>query len=91
MFEVILNLVVIMIAISLVVLLIRVIIGPTISDRLLALDSFGVTLVALIGIVMILHDTIYYSDIVLALSIILFISTVAIAKFIERGDIIDRD
>jgi len=91
MFEIILNLVVIMIAISLVVLLIRVIIGPTTSDRLLALDSFGVTLVALVGIVMILHETIYYSDVVLALSIILFISTVAIAKFIERGDIIDRD
>ncbi|UJL44912.1 Na(+)/H(+) antiporter subunit F1 [Virgibacillus sp. NKC19-16] len=78
-------------AISLIICFIRTIIGPTTPDRVLALDSFGINLIGFIGVVMILQETIAYSDVVLVLSILAFISTVTVSKFIERGTIIERD
>lgn len=91
MFQVILYIALIVLAASLVMFFIRVLIGPSVSDRILGLDSFGITLVGFIGIIMILQDTIAYSDIILVLSILSFVGTVALSKFIERGAVFDRD
>lgn len=90
MFQLILYIALILLSISLVMFMIRIIIGPSIADRILALDSFGVTLVGFIGIIMMLQDTIAYSDIILVLSILSFVGTVALSKFIERGVVFDR-
>ena len=90
MFQLILYIALIVLCISLVLFMIRIIIGPSIADRILGLDSFGITLVGFIGIVMILQDTIAYSDIILVLSILSFVGTVALSKFMERGAVFDR-
>ena len=90
MFQLILYIALLVLCISLVLFMIRIIIGPSIADRILGLDSFGITLVGFIGIVMILQDTIAYSDIILVLSILSFVGTVALSKFIERGAVFDR-
>lgn len=76
---------------AMVLFFIRTIIGPSPTDRVLGLDSFGVTLIGFIGIIMILQDTIAYSDIILVISILSFVGTVALSKFIERGAVFDRD
>ncbi|OJG87981.1 pH regulation protein F [Enterococcus saccharolyticus] len=55
------------------------------------MDSFGITLIGFIGIVMILQDTLAYADVILVLSILSFVGTVALSKFIERGAVFDRD
>jgi len=91
MFQVILYIALVVLAISLVIFLIRIFIGPSVNDRILGLDSLGITLVGFIGIIMILQDTIAYSDVVLVLSILSFVGTVAMSKFIERGAVFDRD
>lgn len=83
--------VIVVIMISLILFLVRIFIGPTISDRIMGLDAFGVTLVGFIGVVMILQDTIAYSDVVLVLSILSFVGTIAMTKFIERGAVFDDD
>lgn len=90
MFQVFLYISLIVLAISLVMFLIRILIGPSISDRVLGLDSLGITLIGFIGIIMILQDTISYSDVILVLSILSFVGTVALSKFIERGAVFDR-
>jgi len=90
-FEVILYIALILLSISLVMFFIRIIVGPSTTDRILGLDSLGITLVGFIGVVMMLQDTIAYSDIILVLSILSFVGTVALSKFIERGAIFDRD
>lgn len=79
------------ISLSLVLFLIRAALGPSINDRILALDSLGVTLVGFIGLIMILQNTIAYSDVALVLGILAFVGTVTLSKFIERGVVIDRD
>ena len=65
--------------------------GPSASDRVVALDSLGVSLISLIGLFSILVETSFFLEIILLLAILSFIGTVAFSKFIEKGDIIKRD
>lgn len=80
-----------MISIALFICFVRTIIGPTTSDRIVALDTFGITLIGFIGIIMMLQETLAYTEVILVISILAFVGTVAMSKFIERGVIIDRD
>ena len=78
-------------SVAMIFFLIRALLGPSISDRILALDSLGITLVGFTGLVMMLQETSVYADVVLVLAILSFVGTVALSKFIERGAVIDRD
>lgn len=91
MFNIILYIGLIGISISLVLFLVRAVIGPSVNDRILALDTMGITLVGFIGLIMILQNTIAYSDVVLVLGILAFVGTVTLSKFIERGAVIDHN
>ncbi|EOT30609.1 Na(+)/H(+) antiporter subunit F1 [Enterococcus saccharolyticus] len=91
MFQLFLYFSLIVLAGALVIFSIRIFFGPSTSDRILGLDSFGITLIGFIGIVMILQDTLAYADVILVLSILSFVGTVALSKFIERGAVFDRD
>jgi multicomponent Na+:H+ antiporter subunit F len=71
-------------------LLFRLIKGPTIADRVVALDALGVALVSIIALLSLILDTEFFLEIILLLSILSFIGTTAFAKFIERGVIFDR-
>lgn len=80
----------ILFGVAIVITLVRVIIGPTFSDRALAMDVIGVNLISAIAIISILYQTKVFLDVILVLGILAFISTIAYAKFIERGAIIER-
>ncbi|MDC3424891.1 Na(+)/H(+) antiporter subunit F1 [Aquibacillus sp. 3ASR75-11] len=82
---------IIAISISLVLLLYRVIKGPSNPDRAVALDAIGVNIMALAGLLAVLLVTTYFNDVILLIGILLFIGTIAIAKFLEKGVIIDHD
>ncbi|QBP40561.1 Na(+)/H(+) antiporter subunit F1 [Paenisporosarcina antarctica] len=82
---------VILISLSMVAFIYRLIIGPSVPDRVVALDSLGVALIAMIGLISILAETGFFLDIILLLAILAFIGTVAFSKFIEKGEIIQRD
>lgn len=82
---------VVTVAISVIILLYRAILGPTNPDRAVALDIIGINLMALAGLIAILLVTTRFNDVVLLIGILLFIGTVALAKFIEKGVIIERD
>lgn len=79
------------IAISIVLLGYRIITGPSNPDRAVALDALGINLMAIAGITSILVVTSKLNDVVLLIGILLFIGTVALSKYIEKGVIIDRD
>lgn len=79
------------ISISIILLLYRAIVGPTNPDRAVALDTIGINLMALGGLLAISLVTTQLNDVILLIGILLFIGTVAIAKFLEKGVIIDRD
>ena len=81
-------LVLFMIAVGL--LLYRVIIGPTLPDRAIALDTIGVNLISAIAIVSIVLNTKAFLEAILILGILAFIGTIAFSKYIERGVIVER-
>lgn len=91
MFHTLLLLALALMAVSLLICFIRAVIGPTMPDRIVALDSFGINLVGFIGIIMIIQETVLYAEVVLVISILAFIGTIALSKFIERGGVFDRD
>lgn len=67
----------------------RVVFAPGVSDRVLALDTMTVNMIALIALYGILYDTTMYFEIMLLFAMVGFVSTVAYAKFILRGDVIE--
>ncbi len=70
--------------------LIRIIKGPTMPDRAIALDTIGVNLISSMAILSILLKTTAFLESILILGILAFIGTIAFSKYIERGVIIDR-
>ncbi|WP_332647483.1 Na(+)/H(+) antiporter subunit F1 [Lysinibacillus sp. 54212] len=77
-----------MIAVAL--LLYRVIKGPSMPDRAIALDTIGVNLISSIAIVSIVLKTKAFLEAILILGILAFIGTIAFSKYIERGVIVER-
>lgn len=77
--------------ISVFLLLIRAIIGPSNADRAVAIDTIGVNMMAITALVAIHLVTDKLNDVVLLIGILLYIGTIAIAKFIEKGVVIDRN
>ena len=82
---------VILISLSMLAFIYRLIVGPSIPDRVVALDSLGVALICMIGLFSILVGTSFFLEIILLLAILAFIGTVAFSKFLEKGEIIQRD
>ncbi|TMN21030.1 Na(+)/H(+) antiporter subunit F1 [Lentibacillus cibarius] len=79
------------ISISLLLLLYRIITGPTNADRAVALDSIGMNLMGVAALMAILVVTTKFNDVILLIGILLFIGTIAVAKYLEKGVIIDRN
>ncbi|WP_068784560.1 Na(+)/H(+) antiporter subunit F1 [Paenibacillus phocaensis] len=68
----------------------RVIKGPSSADRVQALDSVGINLIASIAVYSVLLHTHAFFDLILLIGILSFIGTVAFARFMERGAVIER-
>ncbi|HRO14155.1 MAG TPA: K+/H+ antiporter subunit F [Paracoccus sp. (in: a-proteobacteria)] len=67
----------------------RVVFAPGLSDRVLALDTMALNMIALLGLFGIRHGTSMYFEAALLFAMVGFVSTVAYAKFVLRGDIIE--
>lgn len=68
----------------------RIIKGPSMPDRVVALDVIGVNLISVAAVISIVLDTRAFLEVILIVGILAFISTIAFSKFIERGVIIER-
>jgi multicomponent Na+:H+ antiporter subunit F len=62
---------------------VRVVIGPSLSDRVLALDMIGLVSVSVVATYAIASGEGLYLDAAIALALIAFLGTVAFARFIE--------
>jgi multicomponent K+:H+ antiporter subunit F len=63
--------------------------GPSLPDRILALDTLYVNAMALLILSGVLLDTVLYFEAALIISALGFIGTVATAKFLARGRIVE--
>lgn len=74
---------------GLLVTLWRVVVGPDSADRILALDTMVINVIALILIYDIWVGTSVYFEAALLIAMVGFVSTVAYCRFLLRGDIIE--
>jgi len=67
----------------------RLLKGPTISDRIVALDTMVINTIAIIVLIGIETADDTYFDVAMLLAMVGFVGTVAYCKFILRGDIVE--
>jgi len=63
--------------------------GPLVADRILALDTMTINTIALIVLAGIRWDSALYFEAALMFAMVGFVSTVALCRFLLRGDVIE--
>ncbi len=76
-------------AVSIAPMIYRIVRGPHILDRVMAVDAVVLITICIIAVWKLQVDTTHFFDAVLVLAIVGFISSVALAKYLENGDLID--
>tara|TARA_R110002049_G_scaffold10127_3_gene50452 strand:- start:159538 stop:159825 length:288 start_codon:yes stop_codon:yes gene_type:complete len=67
----------------------RLIMGPTPGDRILALDTMVINALGIVVVLGIHLGVQIYFEVALLIAMLGFVSTVALARFLLRGDIIE--
>lgn len=76
--------------IAIMIVLYRVIAGPSLPDRVVAFDSIGAMVMPSVSIMCLIMDTTLFLEAILIIGVLSFISTIATSRFIERGVIFER-
>ncbi|MEJ7304539.1 Na+/H+ antiporter Mnh1 subunit F, partial [Staphylococcus caprae] len=71
----------IIVVLSMLAMLIRVILGPSLADRVVALDAIGLQLMAVIALFSILLNIKYMLVVILMVGILAFLGTAVFSKF----------
>ena len=86
MFEVISQITLVTLGVALLVAFIRLVKGPTLPDRIVAMDLIGVLVVGIIVVLAGSSGVRATLDAAIAIALVGFLSTVAYATYVERGD-----
>jgi multicomponent K+:H+ antiporter subunit F len=78
-----------MLALSMSLCFLRLAAGPTLPDRILALDTLYVNAIAFLVIFGLRMDDAVYFEAALLIAMFGFVGTVALAKYLMRGDIVE--
>ncbi|MEO4048727.1 K+/H+ antiporter subunit F [Pseudomonas sp. CAU 1711] len=79
----------VMLGLALLLAVLRLIEGPSLPDRVLALDTLYINAIGLIVLFGIWRGSELFFEIALLIAVLGFVSTVAVAKYMLRGDIIE--
>ena len=66
--------------------IVRAVLGPTVYDRILSVNSFGTLTVVLIALLGFLGERPEFLDIALVYALINFIGTIAVTKYVKFSD-----
>ena len=75
------------ILVSMSLVLVRALLGPTVYDRVMAVNIFGTKTVLLIAAIGFLTDRPDFLDLSIVYALINFIGTIAVLKLVEFGDL----
>jgi multicomponent K+:H+ antiporter subunit F len=67
----------------------RLLRGPELPDRVLALDTMYVNIVALVVLLGLRQGTQIYFEAALLIALLGFVATAALARYLSRGDVIE--
>ena len=68
--------------VAMLIVVVRIVVGPTLADRVLALDSLTVIAMSVVGTMAIQTGFTLYLDIAIALALVGFLATIAFARYI---------
>ena len=74
----------VLLVVSVFLALVRLAKGPSLPDRVVALDMMTLAIVAFCGLVAIRFDARAFLDVAVVLALVGFLATVALARFAER-------
>lgn len=77
------------IGVSILLNLYRLLIGPDVTDRILALDTMVINSIGLIVLMGILFATTMYFEAALLFAMVGFLTTVSFCKYLLRGNVIE--
>lgn len=77
------------VGLALAIAALRLLKGPEATDRVLALDTMYINVVAIIVLLGIRHGTGLFFEAALLVALLGFASTVALARYLSRGDVIE--
>ncbi|MBP6734018.1 MAG: K+/H+ antiporter subunit F [Chromatiaceae bacterium] len=89
MLAIVLNIAFALVAVAIALGFWRLLVGPSAPDRILALDTLAINAIALLILLGIRLGSGLYFEAALLIALIGFVSTVALCKYLLRGDIID--
>lgn len=69
---------------SMILSLIRIIIGPSLPDRIVALEILTFMIIGIVGLYSVLTAQRAFLDVAVIISLISFLSTIAFAYYLER-------
>ena len=81
---------VLVLAVCIIMAAYRVIAGPSQPDRVIGLDTIGINTVGLILVLGMKSGSRAYVDAALVIALLAFLGTVALAKYLAGGTVIDR-
>jgi multicomponent Na+:H+ antiporter subunit F len=71
---------------TMILAIVRVLLGPTVYDRIMAVNMFGTKTVLIIAVIAFITDRHDLLDIAIVYALINFIGIVAVLKFFEYGE-----
>lgn len=74
---------------SAVLILLRVIFGPTSADRIVSVDIFGVLTIGILALIALYYKESFFMDIGLIWALMSFIASIAFAKILEGRQLDD--
>ena len=72
----------IVLGLALLISVVRIVVGPTLSDRVLALDLMTVIAMGFVGAIALRTGQMIYVDIAIALALLGFLATIALARYV---------
>lgn len=72
----------VMLGLAMLISVVRVVIGPTLADRVLALDLLTVVAMGFVGAIAIRTGLTLYLDIAISLALLGFLATIAFARYL---------
>lgn len=86
--EVVLNIALVMVGISLLLCFYRLVKGPTLADRIVSSDAVSVNVITLIAIYSMKQNTDLYLSAILVIAVLGFNAMVVFSKYLHRGSLV---
>ncbi|WP_075878885.1 monovalent cation/H+ antiporter complex subunit F [Vreelandella massiliensis] len=72
-------------SLALILVFVRIVRGPSLPDRVVALELFSTTVVGLVAVYTIKTDVASFLDAAIVIALMGFLATIGFARFLERG------